>query len=1172
MKMRASLLQFVTALVGVTLLAVAGLILAHRNLAKYAQLQAQSSNSSVTSRQIRSEYGRLPLSFEANMGQTAPEVQFLSHGPGYELFLTRQEAVLALRRGKATSAPRSNRARYLSELRKAERTAKSSVLRLQFAGANPAAEISGVNRLPGRTDYFIGNDPRNWRTGVPSYGKVAYRGLYSGIDAVFYGNQRQLEYDFVVSPGADPKQIALNVDGANALKIDAQGSLVMTVAGGDVDLLKPTVYQDINGQRKEIAANYVIGSGNRVSFSLAGYDASQPLVIDPVLDYSTYLGGSAGNAVNGVDGAFGIAVDSNGDAYVAGQTFSLSFPTLNGYTNEPVLSNPNGAVFVTELNPTGTALVYSTYLIATDALGDFGQAVALDSSGNIYVTGQTFSQQFPVTANAAQSAPTNGSTLGSAFISKINPSIHGTGSLVYSSYLGGSGGDGGTGVAADANGNAYVVGFTSSLDFLSTVTTATGYQTTNPEQPNNMAAYGAAFLAAVNTSSGSVTYSTYLGGTGANAANADYGDEALGVAVDSSQNAYIAGTTSSTNFPVVNGIGPNTTNMTAEAFVSVIYTGNATGKTGANSLIYSTYLGGEVFDIATAVALEPKNNTPANAVYVTGQTASTKFPVTTGAYASTITANGVAFATILDTTQSGTMSLKYSAVVGGSGGDEGYGIQADSSGNAYVAGTTASADFPTTPGAFQTAENNGAGTAFVFEINPGGNGNADLFYSTYFGGSGPGEDTGAAIALGPSNNVYITGSTGSTTNFPIYPPSTATPPAFQTKLTGSDPAATAAAYVAELTLQPTITFSATTLAFGDVTVGTTATACGALSPCVVTLTNNTNAAIPITVGAITPAGTGFAAAPSCGTPAVVVPGTVCTIAVTFTPTSAAAEVGTLPISFTAGNNLVPNTQNITLTGTGTNFTVAPGSLTFGFQLITSTSAPPMQVTLTNPSASPVAFTESVSTNFGESDTCGGMVPANNVPCVLNVTFTPSATGPLTGTLTVTSGGVNQTVALSGSGGDFSVTMPASITVTNGSGSGSATLTWTSGFANPPTVSFSCTTTITNGSCTAGTPNGNGSFTINVSVSAAVPPANRRFDGWRKPIVPLAVAILALLALPLLRRRRAWLGFAAVVLGCALFSACSGTHTPKTGTLTLTGSAMSGTTTVTHTFNTSVTVQ
>jgi hypothetical protein len=1188
MKKRASLLRFAASLAGVVSIGIGGLSIAGHYQTKYAPLGAGPSHASKPSaEQIGARYGRLPLSFRANLGQTAAEVQFLSQGAGYELFLTRQDAVLALQSEGQVRASRLNRASDVKALRDARRAQKTSLLRLHFDGANPAAEVRGVDRLPGRTDYFIGNDPKNWRTEVPSYARVAYQGIYSGVDAVFYGNQRQLEYDFIVAAGADPKQIALGVEGAEKLKLDAKGNLVMGVSGREVRLLKPVIYQETNGERREIAGNYEITREHRVAFSIGDYDRNERLVIDPVLDYSTYLGGGPFVTGIGSDVAYGIAVDSTGDAYVTGITLSVSFPTKNGYTPGPVASNNFGAVFVTELNPGGTGEVYSTYLIGTDANGDYGRAVALDSSGKIYVTGETFSQFFPITGGVVDSTP---SANGAVFLSKIDPTISGVNSLVYSTFLGGSGGDLANAVAVDASGNAYVAGVTLSSDFMTAVTTATGYQTSNIDPAN-----GVAFLVEVNPTGTSALYSTYLGGNGVNAGN-HYGDEAFGVAADSSGNAYLTGETTSTNFPTTATAlqtGPNASSTSGEeAFVSVINT--TPPKNGANSLVYSTYLGGAVFDAGGAIALEPGNATPANAVYVTGATAShtatpPTFPTTTGAYIAPAGTSDVVFVTVLDTTQSGMGSLKYSALVGGSGGDDGNGIAVDSSGNAYVAGGTSSIDFPIVPsvGAYQTSDNNslGGGTAFLFELNPGGKSAADLLYSTYFGGSGPGADTAWGIALDSGNNVYITGQTGSTSNFPIYP--TTAPTAFQTTLTKSDATAVDSAFVAKLTLEPTIVFSATTLAFGNEAVGSTAVNCGALAPCLVTLTNNTGVAIPITVQTITATApsvaTDFAAGGAGTTCAGSVPaGGNCTIAVTFTPSVAIAETATLPIQYTAGNSAAA-TQNITLTGTGTavaNFTLLPAVLpAFPATLITSTSTTVQQVTLTNTSAAAEVFTITASANFSETDNCSGAGGiAGGAMCTIMVSFTPTATGTLNGTLTAASGGAMQQTTLSGAGGDFAVTsLPASVTVTNNAGMFGANVTTVptpapAGFA--PNVSFMCTTTIPMGTCTAATVMAPAPITVNIMVAASVPPSGQRMDGQRlvRPAIPLVATLLLFVTLPFLRRRRAWLGLAGVVLAVCVFSSCTGTIKNKNYNLTLTANSTSNGTTVSHQYTVPVVVQ
>src|SRR6266436_5287206 len=330
-------------------------------------------------------YGRLPLSFEENVGQTAREVRYVSHGSGYELFLTPQEAVVALRPNVPRDLSPRHRTAYIRALRKARRDKQMTAIRLHLEGANPEPQIAGTDPLPTKVNYFIGNDPKKWHTNVPAYARVKYAGVYPGVDLVFYGNQRRLEYDFVVSPGADPKAIALRVDGARKMRINSHGDLVLGVSGGEVELQKPVVYQIIKGERREIAGRYTMAGNHRVSFAVGSYDRSEPLVLDPVLNYSTYLGGTG----IGNDIGYAIAVDSSGDAFVAGQTVTVDFPTTSGAV--VTSKNPNsGAAYVAELNPAGTQLLYSTYLCGTitnSSESAFG--IAVDSTGKIYVTGLT---------------------------------------------------------------------------------------------------------------------------------------------------------------------------------------------------------------------------------------------------------------------------------------------------------------------------------------------------------------------------------------------------------------------------------------------------------------------------------------------------------------------------------------------------------------------------------------------------------------------------------------------------------------------------------------------------------------------------------------------------------------------------------------------------------------
>src|SRR5438876_782482 len=544
---------------------------------------------------VSETYGKLPLHFEANRGQTHEDVCFLARGPGYSLFLTPTGTALTLT--KQESSAHKPAAHGKPEPRG---RATGTVLRMTFAGANPDPRVTGLEELPGKANYFIGNDPANWRTSVPTYAKVRYADLYPRIDLLYYGNQRQLEYDLVVRPGADPTRIVLDIQGADRLQVDAQGDLVLQTTVGPIRQRKPVIYQELDGVRKDIPGGYVLKGEHQVGFKVAAYDASQALVIDPVLSYSTYLGGS------GEDRDPAIAVDAAGNAYVTGHTESRNFPTTTGAFQTGfgggAMSSGQGDAFVTKLNPAGSALVYSTYLGGSGP--DDGKGIAVDAAGNAYVTGSTASSNFPTTIGAFQTIK-GGS--GNAFVTKLNP----TGSaLVYSTYLGGSGaiGDYGAGIAVDASGNAYVTGGTSSSDF---PTTAGAFQTTFG---GDVFGGGDAFVTKLNPTGSALVYSTYLGGSGHEAGH--------GIAVDAAGNAYMTGYTSSTNFPTTAGAFQPTyggASYSSNAFVTKL---NAAGS----ALVYSTYLGGRGTDMGRAIALQYPN------VYVTGHTESYDFPTTTGAF------------------------------------------------------------------------------------------------------------------------------------------------------------------------------------------------------------------------------------------------------------------------------------------------------------------------------------------------------------------------------------------------------------------------------------------------------------------------------------------------------------------------------------------------------------
>ena len=428
-----STVQARACVVAVTL-AVTAQACAHRPVALSVGANAPAPQAERT--RVARAYGNLPIAFEANQGQSDAQVSFLARGPGYNLFLTPTEAVLSLRAPDALPVP--------------------AVVRMRLVGANAHPTLTGLDLLPGTTNYFVGNDQGRWQRDVPTYARVKYAGVYPDIDLVYYGNQRQLEYDIVVGPNADAARVELAFEGVAGISIDAAGDLVLQTAHGDLVQQKPVLYQGIAGERQSVDGHYELRGGGRVGFHVAAYDTTRPLVIDPVLSYSTYLGG------NGSDTAHAIAVDGAGNTYVTGSTRSTNFPGVLGGAIQPSLRGSDD-VFVTKLNAAGSALVYSTYL--GGSASDIGRAIAVDNFGNAYVTGSTDSPTQPGTGNipfplAGPLQPIFG-LIGDAFVTKLNAAGN---ALVYSTYLGGSGTDRGYGIALDGAGSAYVTGHTNSLD------------------------------------------------------------------------------------------------------------------------------------------------------------------------------------------------------------------------------------------------------------------------------------------------------------------------------------------------------------------------------------------------------------------------------------------------------------------------------------------------------------------------------------------------------------------------------------------------------------------------------------------------------------------------------------------------------------------------------------
>ena len=677
----------------------------------------------------------LPLYFEANSGQSDIPAQFVARGHDYQFLISPGEAQILLRNTDAGS----------------------SIVQMQFIGANPQAQIRGDTELPGKINYLTGNDPAHWRTDVATFAKVQVGELYPGISLVYYGNQQQLEYDFTIAPGANPDAIALHFAGTDRISINSRGELILSLADGEIRQPKPVIYQTTDGKRKEIEGGYRLVDAHTAAFAVGNYDRTAPLVIDPELIYSTYFGGTSGE--NGI----AIAVNTNdGSIYVTGETLSqliqtngasFAFPIPGAFQTNFQGGKLTGDAFVARFNNSGTSLIYLTYLGGSADDGAF--SIALDGAGDAFVTGFTDSSNFPVTVNAIQpaiSGVVNKSTHfypTAAFVAELNS---GGSNLIYSTYLGGSGSDAATGIALDSFTNAYITGFTYSSNF---PVTANALQ--KKLACTNTFVNANAFIAKIGPGGSNLLYSTYFGGTNF--------DEGFGIAVDSSNYVYVTGYTASTNFPNKNAFqtrlnGSTNKTSSSDAFVAKF------DPTGTN-LIYSTYLGGTNTDIATHIAVD--NN---GGAYVTGWTVSTNFPNTVGtnvaglySYVATNTLNfgfgtNVFLTKITNGTQAG---IAWSVMFGGYWVDLGQGVAVDPAGNVFVVGSTSSTNFPCYPtNAINNlrSTNSGSSDVFVTALNSTG---TSLLYSIRLGGKD--EDYGYGIAVDPLGNAYIVGQTYST-NFP----------------------------------------------------------------------------------------------------------------------------------------------------------------------------------------------------------------------------------------------------------------------------------------------------------------------------------------------------------------------------------------------------------------------
>ena len=636
--------------------------------------------------EVLESYGKIPLYFIENHGQLDKRVKFYNRAQGHTAFFTREEVVFRLH-GPGTRLHHS----------------VPSIVRLTPLGMKKDVDIVAEGLQPTKINYFTGKDPKKWRARLPAYGSVVYREAYPGVDLKFYGTNRRLEYDVVVKPGREPSRVRLCFKGIEKLEVTQRGDLRLSLKhGARMIQKKPVVYQEIEGKRVARQGRFKLmtsvpgAKGHVFGFEVGSYDRRYALIIDPVLVSTTYFGGISD------DYSYAIDVDSFGNCYMTGLTFSDDFPTEDPFQNS--LGGTLDA-FVIKLNPTGDSIVYATYL------GGSGEDVAfdivVDDFGNCYVTGETDSNDFPV-KNPFQK--TIGGEL-DAFVAKLDPSGD---ALIYSTYLGGSGDDAGSGIAVDESGNCYMTGETESDDF----------PTENPFQ-GAIGGNSDAFVTKLNGTGDGLVYSTYLGGSSP--------DKSIGVVVDGLDNCYITGSTYSIDFPTENPF-QGTIGGEWDAFITRL-------DSSGDALVYSTYLGGGKDEDAKAIAVDDFGN-----CHVTGHTHSDDFP-TKNPFQETIGGEWDAFVTKLNSSGD---ALVYSTYLGGSKDDVGSGIAVNGLGDCFVTGYTESNDFPR-KNPFQGTIG-GEWDTFVTNLNPSGDA---LVYSTYLGGSGM--DFGNDIAVYGLIHCYVTG-------------------------------------------------------------------------------------------------------------------------------------------------------------------------------------------------------------------------------------------------------------------------------------------------------------------------------------------------------------------------------------------------------------------------------
>ncbi len=931
-------------------------------------------------------FGRLPLSFEVNTGRTDPRVKFLARGPGYAMYLGQSEAVLV--RHIAVPVNQMNVADspvagMIGESR------RKSVFRLDWLGANARARIHEEGRQAGTSNYFIGNQPDKWRRKVAHYDSVKYDDLYPGINLVYHGNQQNVEFDYEVAPGANPSAIRIGIAGPSVVELANDGILKISAAGDQIALQPPMAYQEEKGQRKVVEAHYVLDGTHQVSFQLGTYDHSRKLVIDPVLDYA---------AAYGTEGGFTylteIAVDTQGNTYVTGSSCDTDYPITAGAFQSTGGSTTAEGCFtavVSKLNPSASSLVYSTYVGGTTD-DSTGGRLKIDTAGEAYVGGITAATDFPTTANAFQKLAKGGTCDYGPFI-KGKPCSDGIlfklsadgSSLVFSTLLGGERIDMITALALDANNNIYVTGATNSTAFPivgSAIQSTYGGGTCTED----VAACFDAFVAELNPDASSLLASTYLGGN-----DNDYG---VGIAFDPSGNMYLAGNSTSTNFPTTAGSFQPTHAGTVgspqpDAFVAKM-------NPALSALSYSTFIGGSAYDLAFALKVDSTG-----AAYITGSSASTDFPTTAGAFQTvyggptapppdcpdaidSFVLNeptcGDVFVSKLNPAGS---ALAFSTYLGGSGNDIAFNLALDSALNVWVIGNTNSPNFAYSSDAYYQTSSS-TPELFVAELSADG---AHVPFATPLVSGTSGGSLGLGITIDSTDNVYLAGQSS------IFNP---TPGTFTS-------AAGIGVFVMKFspgTSRPGVQLSATSLNFPPTNLN------GTSDPQTVTLTNNGTATLHLAISLndtsfnFNPV-LDFTESDDCGN--MVAAGAQCTIMVTYLPTPN-DEGAAITILSDAPN--APH--KITLLGTSVSPASAsflPTTVTFGGQQPGTTS--PSQLlslsgTGTNfpkPTALPVLSGPNTADFLMDTTNCQ---PNSNF-CSLGISYAPlnSGTIPRTSTATVT---------------------------------------------------------------------------------------------------------------------------------------------------------------------------